>query len=112
GTASDITAYAWTVTGPRGFLVTSVSSSLSFMTIVSGTYTATLMVTDASGATGMASPQSISIAHVQPVPVVEEASGTTANASMISLSANVPDPGSDDQFTYTVLLNGNPYIQN
>src|SRR5205807_4144860 len=110
GGLGDISRYAWTVTGPDQFAATGAASSLSFTPTEVGTYTATLTVTDGDNAV-TSKTQTVVVNHVQPVPVVEEASGTAADGSTISLSATVPDPGADDVFVYTVSLNGQAYIQ-
>src|SRR5439155_11272733 len=80
------------------------------LTTAATPYVVTLTVTDGNGAKTTAT-QNIQVTHLQPVPAIEETSQTSANASIIGLSVVVPDPGNDDVFTYTVTLNGQPYIQ-
>jgi hypothetical protein len=40
--------YSWTVTGPDGFVATGVQSTMSFLPLEAGTYTATIQVSDAN----------------------------------------------------------------
>jgi len=112
GTASDIAGYAWTVTGPDGFSQSGGGTTLSFtpneVTSAATPYTVTLKVTDAEGAATTAT-QSIQVAHVQPVPTIQTTSKTQVvggAVTTIGLIVNVPDPGNDDVFTFTITATG------
>jgi parallel beta-helix repeat protein len=92
--------YFWSVTGPNGFSATGVQPTLSFTPLETGSYTATLSVTDANNGIGTAT-TTVVVAQVVPTPVIHYVSTNTDGT--LTLVALVPDPGQDDdQFTYTI----------
>ena len=111
GGSADPLTYQWGVTGPDGFSATGAAPTLPLTPFESGSYSVTLTVTDATGASASAV-GSFTITHVQPVPTITN-TGLTVNGSSFqaNLSATVPDPGSDDAFTYTwsVTQNGSAF---
>src|SRR5262249_5994423 len=124
GGANDFLTYSWSVTGPDNFSQSGNGATITFVPNESGNYTASVMVTDANGATGSASTP-ITISHVRPIPSVEviasdtyitPAQGKNLTATLhVGLHANVPDPGAEDAFTYnwtaTDTQSGVPTVQ-
>jgi Ca2+-binding RTX toxin-like protein len=96
------------ITGPDGFSATGVQSSLSFVPTEVGTYLAQLTVTDANNGIGIGT-KNIAVGHLQPQPILNFVGLNPDNS--VNLDAKVPDPGSDDQFTYSVTLSGGTFIK-
>ncbi|HQU42586.1 MAG TPA: right-handed parallel beta-helix repeat-containing protein, partial [Pirellulales bacterium] len=102
GGANDQLSYSWTVAGPNGFSLSSNGAAFNFTPIESGAYTVTAAATDLSGAT-TTSQDTITVTHVTPQPTIQVRPDTGLNGSgqlFVDLTATVPDPGSDDPFSY------------
>jgi hypothetical protein len=114
GTATDpgsdlgFATYLWTVTGLNHFSQVGVLSNFTFQALAAGTYTATLKGRDLNGATGTAT-ATIAVVHVPPRPVLRYV--ITNPDGTVGLVAQVANPAALYTFTYTVSINGRPYLQ-
>ena len=100
-------SYLWTVTGPNGFSQVGVQPVLKVVPLVAGTYTATLTVRDFTGGSGSAT-RTFNVAHAPPRPILRYLN--TGTDGTTSFQAVVSNPGGVYTFSYTVTLNGQPYI--
>ena len=101
-------SYLWTVTGPNGFSQVGVLPTLTVQPLVAGTYTATLTVRDFTGGAGTAT-TTFTVQHAPPKPALsfvdfDSLTGTTG------FKVTVANPAGVYSFTYTVTLNGQPYL--
>lgn len=101
GSGSDpdgdlISAYSWTLTarpaGSSATLTTPTSASTSFTIDVSGTYQATLVVTDEFGLDSAASTASISTSNTLPVASFVGAPYTASIGNVVNIQATASDP--------------------
>jgi hypothetical protein len=98
--------FSWTVTGPDGFVATGVQPTMTFVPLEAGAYTARIQITDANNGVGTGT-ATITVLHVPPQPFLEFDSVNPD--SSVNLVVTVPDPGSEDIFTYTITLNGQQF---
>lgn len=105
GSANTFT-YAWSVTRNGSAFAAGGSANFAFTPARSGTYAATLTVTDDGGAVGTAT-ASISVTNVAPTVAID----LLSQSSTVSFSSTVSDPGPGDAFTYAwyVTKNGTAF---
>jgi hypothetical protein len=113
---NDTYSYAWSVTrnGQPYSLPDNVSTTgqqLSFIAGRSGTFVATVVVTDRDHGTGHASTGAIVSNNVNPTAVIAgQPSGNSNEGTSLDLTATPSDTGLNESFTYawTLTKNGNP----
>jgi len=106
----DTQTYSWLVTKDGHPFAIGTQTMITFTPDDSGTYEATLNVTDKDGLASSAV-VAIPVANIAPTAALVGAPLTSPEGSPISLTSTVADPGTADTFTYawSVTKNSAPY---